>query len=97
MRGSVFVVLIAILLGGCQSSDYDGYTRLEKSIHYKILELGDETSPISQNAFISFQVELQDTLGSVLGIKRFNRIPFAELKLDGCIADYLLKSHAEEK
>lgn len=90
---AIGLLLFFLLLLGCRESDYPGYSRLKKSVHYKLLALGDEDRPVASGAYISLRIELKSGGDSTAAIKNFSRIQRKGLSLPGPLQDLLLQSH----
>lgn len=85
-----------LLLLGCRESNHPGYTRLKKSVHYKLLALGDEDRPVASGAYISCRIEVKGPGDSTLAIKSFSRIERRKLPLSRHLNDLLLQSHLQD-
>ena len=86
MKKSLFILSISLLTIGCSDSNHFGYERLENTIHYRLLALGDEDLPVKNADHISLKVTLE-TSDSLNVQKDFRRINWKKSRFP----DYLMK------
>lgn len=89
----LLTLIFALFLIGCESSDFDGYKRIENSIHYKRISLGDDDLIYSQGARMSLSIHVKTKVDSLIALKRFQRVELTELKLPGYFEKILENAH----
>lgn len=89
----LLLLFISAIFFGCDSSDFEGYKRLEKSVHYKRVALGDDVLIYGDGARMSISIRVKTKLDSLIALKRFQRVALTETELPKYFKDYLLTAH----
>jgi FKBP-type peptidyl-prolyl cis-trans isomerase len=78
IRISRFLLLL-VFLGSCNDSEHFGYERLNGTIHYRLLSIGDENLKVKMADHVSMRIDLiaMDTLRA---IKDYSRIDWKKSK-----------------
>jgi FKBP-type peptidyl-prolyl cis-trans isomerase FkpA len=66
----------ATLCNSCDDSQHFGYSRLTKSIHYKLETIGDEQYAVSASSRLSFNLKVWSKESRLLAEKKFQRIVY---------------------
>lgn len=75
MKKEVLLIMaLSFWMAACNDSDYEGYDRLENSVHYQWISLGDETQPVKQADYVSFHMQVKNANNEVLAVKKFSRV-----------------------
>ncbi|NQV52996.1 MAG: FKBP-type peptidyl-prolyl cis-trans isomerase [Flavobacteriales bacterium] len=72
-------LFLALLVGGltsCDTTDHPGFKRLEGTVHYRLIALGDDDRPVTEDSYVSMEVKAFSQTGQPLAQKRVLRIAF---------------------
>jgi FKBP-type peptidyl-prolyl cis-trans isomerase len=81
------------ILAGCDSSDFEGHKRLQNSIHYKRVSLGDDELVYSDGARISISVRVKTSVDSLIALKRFQRVELNQIALPDYFTKFMTSAH----
>lgn len=76
MKKFVLAAWITLLFSACETTDYPGFKRIEGSVHYRLIALGDQEKKVSPESYISMEVKVFSTSGVPLAQKRVKRVAF---------------------
>ncbi len=80
MRRLGLLALVSLLVS-CNSSDFEGFKRLEKSIHSKFITLGDDAIVMDQGGRISLTMNFYNQYDSLIAVKKFDKIELEQTKI----------------
>ncbi len=78
MNRILCIVLLLWGLTSCETTDHPGFRRLEGSVHYRLIALGDHDRPVTLDSYVSMEVKAFSTEGQPLAQKRVLRIDFGK-------------------
>ena len=76
VRRVALLISFMAFITACNTTDHEGYTRWKESVHYKLLELGDEDKRLTEKAYVSLEVSLKREDGSLIATKDIRRVRF---------------------
>ncbi len=85
-----WTILGLVLLLACETTDHEGFKRVDNSIHLKWRTLGDESRAVTAERIVSLSVRLRNLAGDDIALKKVDRVRFEEGHWPRPIADLLL-------
>lgn len=82
--------LIIALLTSCNTSDFEGFDKLDKSIHFKLVALGDDERKITENSFVTIRATVTDRWQNPIMRKKVNRVLLQNANLPEFLPTLLL-------
>ncbi|MEQ9187110.1 MAG: FKBP-type peptidyl-prolyl cis-trans isomerase [Cryomorphaceae bacterium] len=76
MNRFVLTALATLFLSACETTDYPGFKRIEGSVHYRLISLGDQERKVSPESYISMEVKVFSGSGVPMAQKRMKRVAF---------------------
>lgn len=68
------ILILLLALVGCETTDHEGFKRMEGSVHYRLVALGDMDKKVSDDRFLSMTINAHSLGGKVLARKKLNRV-----------------------
>ncbi|MCO4805722.1 MAG: FKBP-type peptidyl-prolyl cis-trans isomerase [Flavobacteriales bacterium] len=88
MRLALVFLIISLFLVGCNDSEHFSYTRHSKSVHYKLIALGDESRPVNQAHHLTMNLTFISS-GDTMAFKQFKRIDKSGSRLPEYLGEIL--------
>jgi FKBP-type peptidyl-prolyl cis-trans isomerase len=85
-------ILLSLLAVACNDSDHFGYDRLENSVHFRLISLGDDGKPVANADHLSMTLHLYRN-DTVQARKVFKRINWNESEFPSYFKKLLLSSN----
>ncbi len=92
MKKLGFLALV-LLLVSCDSSDFEGFKRLEKSVHSKFITLGDDAIAMDQGGRISLTMNFHNQNDSLIAVKKFDRIELEQSNIPNYLQQVFSAAH----
>lgn len=85
------LLALVFILASCSNSDFEGYQKIENSLHYKRVALGDDQKKIDETSSVSLEFKCIDN-DSIIGIKRIEELTIAGNTLPKYFNEIMSKS-----
>lgn len=92
MRLVLAFLVVSLVLAGCNDSEHFSYTRHSKSVHYKLIALGDESNPVSESEHLTMNLTFISS-GDTMAFKQFKRIDNRGSRLPKYLSEILQTSN----
>jgi hypothetical protein len=91
MTRTFLKLCLLLLLAGCETTDYQGFKRIDKSIHLKLQSLGEEEQSVAPDRYVSLHVSLRNLNAEDIALKRVERVRYQEAEWPTVVAEILLE------
>jgi len=95
MRVLLVFVLMGILVA-CDSTDHEGYRRIEDTIHFRLNVLGDETRSVDKDKYVSIEMDVYTADKQHHAHKTLHRVEFSKADWPRYFEEIIGSSHQDD-